>query len=984
MSGPMRLEKGGLIDRSREIRFQFDDRWMGGVAGDTLASALLANGVRLVGRSFKYHRPRGILTAGSEEPNALVEIGKAARRTPNVRATTQELYEGLYAVSQNRFPSLKWDLLEVNDLFAPFLGAGFYYKTFMWPRAFWERLYEPLIRRAAGLGALSAQTNPDPYEKAFAHCDLLVIGAGPTGLMAALTAARAGADVILADEGDRMGGRLLSETITLDGQSGADWVAGVLAELQGMDNVRLMPRTTVTGAYDGGTFGAVERVGLHLAAPAADLPLECFWRITARRAILAAGALERPIAFRDNDRPGVILASAVRSYVNRYAVAPGRKVAVFGTSDDAHRTVADLQAAGVEVVALIDARADATTALDVPFYAGATVTGTEGRLGLRRITVTRAAGSRVIDADCLAVSGGWNPTVHLTCHMNARPVWREDIAAFVPPEGAVPGLTPAGACAGRFSTADCLSDGIAAATEALTALGAKVSPPDLPRTDDAAWRGAALWAVPGKGRAWLDFQNDVTVKDVQQAARENMVSVEHMKRYTTQGMAPDQGKNSNVAALAVLADVTGRAIPETGTTTFRPPYTPVAIATMGAGGQGAGFAPQRYMTSHDASVEKGAPMIEAGLWYRPSYFPRAGERTWREACDREVGHVRHAVGVCDVSTLGKIELHGPDAGAFLDLVYTNTFSTLAPGRTRYGLMLREDGHVMDDGTTACLAEGHYLMTTTTAAAGQVMRHLDFVQQVHAPGMAVRFTSVTEQWAQFAIAGPKALEVVNGFLDTPVDDAALPFMGNCTVTLGGIGGRLFRISFSGERGYELAVPARYGAALFRDLVARAEGLGGGAYGMEALNVLRIEKGFLTHAELHGRTTAFDLGLGKMVSAKKVCVGQRAAARPGLTGPHREQLVGLKPAGAVKQILAGAHLFAERAEAVRENDEGYVTSACYSPTLGTTLGLGFLRNGRARHGEVIRMVDHLRGVETLCEVCDPVFFDPEGGRARGETS
>ncbi len=979
----MRIEGKGRIDVSTPVKFSFDGQGYTGFKGDTLASALLASGVKLVGRSFKYHRPRGVLTAGSEEPNAMVEIGRGAAQVPNVRATVQEIYAGLDAYSQNRMGPLAYDLLSVNDLFPNFLSAGFYYKTFMWPRAFWEKLYEPVIRRAAGLGSLSGKHNPDHYEKAFAHCDILVIGSGPTGLMAALTAALGGADVILCEESNDFGGRLLSEDEEIDGQPGAEWVASMLDALRDTGRVRLMSRTSVTGAYDQGTYGALERVGLHVNGPA-ELPKECFWRINARQAVLAAGALERPLAFPMNDRPGIMMASAVRSYLHRYGVATGRKVTVFATNDDAHRTALDLMASGVEIAGVVDARPDAKAQGDYPLYAGAEVITTKGRKALSEITIRHNGSEQTIATDCLAMSGGWNPTLHMTCHMNSRPVWNEEIAGFVPAEDAVPGLIPAGACKGTYSTAGCLAEGVEAAKQALSALGGKTPEVEIPQASDTVGGSKPLWLVSGKGRAWLDFANDVTSKDIKLAAQEAFTSVEHMKRYTTQGMAPDQGKNSNVAALAVLADVTGRAIPETGTTTFRPPYTPVAIATMGAGGQGAGFAPQRYMTSHDASVEKGAPMIEAGLWYRPSYFPRAGERTWREACDREVGHVRHAVGVCDVSTLGKIELHGPDAGAFLDLVYTNTFSTLAPGRTRYGLMLREDGHVMDDGTTACLAEGHYLMTTTTAAAGQVMRHLDFVQQVHAPGMAVRFTSVTEQWAQFAIAGPKALEVVNGFLDTPVDDAALPFMGNCAVTLGGIGGRLFRISFSGERGYELAVPARYGAALFRDLVARAEGLGGGAYGMEALNVLRIEKGFLTHAELHGRTTAFDLGLGKMVSAKKVCVGQRAAARPGLTGPAREQLVGLKPAGAVKQILAGAHLFAERAEAVRENDEGYVTSACYSPTLGTTLGLGFLRNGRARHGEVIRMVDHLRGVETLCEVCDPVFFDPEGGRARGETS
>jgi methylglutamate dehydrogenase subunit C len=976
----MRVPGRGLIDRDHDVAFSFDGTTYKGFRGDTLASALLANDVRLVGRSFKYHRPRGILTAGSEEPNALVTVGRGAAQTPNVRATQQEIWEGLEAASQNRWPSLERDVLSVNDLLAPFLSAGFYYKTFMWPRAFWERLYEPFIRRAAGLGALSGAHDTGRYDKAFAFCDLLVIGSGPAGLMAALTAARAGADVILAEEDSRAGGRLLAETHEIDGMPGAQWVGSVLNELIGMPNFRLMERTTVTGVYDQGTYGALERVSLH-RAPQGEAPLECFWRIVAKRAVLAGGAHERHIAFRDNDRPGVMAAGAVRAYLNRWGVSPGKTVAVFCNNDDAHRTARDLQAAGVRVAALIDVRPDAAMPRDIPGYAGAVVTGTKGRLGLEEIVIRHGAGERAIRADCLAVSGGWNPAVHLTCHMNGRPVWREDIAAFVPAEGAVPGLHPAGAANGVFSTAGCLADGVRAAAAALDALGLKPPEVGIPKAEDGAYALQPFWQVPGKGRAWLDFQNDVTVKDVALAAQENFRSVEHMKRYTTQGMATDQGKNSNVAALAILADVTGRTIPETGTTTFRPPYTPVSIAAMGAGSYGTGFAPQRFTTSHRASVDRGAPMIEAGLWYRPSYFPRHGETTWREACDREVSMVRNAVGVCDVSTLGKIDIQGKDAAELLDFVYTNTFSTLKVGRVRYGLMLREDGFVMDDGTTARLGEHHFVMTTTTAAAGLVMRHLDFVHQCLKPHLDVRMISVTEHWAQFAVAGPKARELLNAVLDTPIDDAGWPFMSCGEIGVCGVPGRLFRISFSGEHAYEVAVPARYGEGLWRYLVSQAEALGGGPYGMEALSVLRIEKGHITHSEIHGRTTAFDIGMERMVSPKKDCIGKTMAARPGLLGDDREQLVGLKPVGAVKQLTAGAHLFNIGESAIREHDQGYVTSVAYSPTLGSFIALGFLRAGRARHGERIRMVDHLRQVEALCEVCDPVFFDREGERLRG---
>ncbi|KZY04841.1 MULTISPECIES: sarcosine oxidase subunit alpha family protein [unclassified Sulfitobacter] len=978
----MRISGKGRIDRSRPVSFRFDGNRYEGFEGDTVASALLASGVRLMGRSFKYHRPRGVLTAGSEEPNALITTGRGAGRTPNVRATVQEAYSGLEARSQNAWPSLGFDVLAVNDLAAPFLGAGFYYKTFMWPRRFWEAVYEPAIRRAAGLGALSGAHNPDRYERAFAFCDLLVIGAGPTGLMAALTAAEAGADVILADEDFLPGGRLNAETVEVDGKPGHEWAAEVVARLRSMDNVRVMTRTTVTGVYDGGTYGALERVNLHRGDRPETAPLECFWRIVARRAVLAAGGLERPIAFRNNDRPGIMMAGAVRSYLNRWGVSPGRRVTVFGNNDDAHRTAHDLAAAGVHVAALIDARPDIALP-DAPFpvYRGAQVCNSAGRKELESITLQSASGMQTIQTDCLAVSGGWNPTVHLTCHLNGRPVWQPDIQAFVPDAGAVPGLRAAGACNGVFSTRACLGAGAEAAAEALEALGKKGAGLSVPEAEDADYALSPLWAVAGRGRAWLDFQNDVSVKDIKQAAEENFRSVEHMKRYTTQGMATDQGKNSNVAALAVLADATGRGIAETGITTFRPPYVPVSIAAMGAGAQGKGFAPERFTTSHAQSRRMGAPMIEAGLWYRPSFFPRSGETTWRQSCDREVGFVRNAVGVCDVSTLGKIDIKGPDAAKLLDFVYTNVFSTLKVGRVRYGLMLREDGHVLDDGTCARLGETHYVMTTTTAAAGAVMRHLEFVTQCLHPEWAVAFTSVTEHWAQFAVAGPESRKLVNDLMKEEIDDAGWPFMACGEVEVMGAAGRLFRISFSGEHAYEIAVPARYGASLFRELVSRAEALGGGAYGMEALNVLRIEKGHITHSEIHGRTTAFDIGMERMVSDKKDCIGKTMAERPGLQDEERERLVGLRPVGAVKQLTAGAHLFEREAEAVRENDQGYITSVAFSPDVGSFIGLGFVKGGPERMGEVLRMVDHLRELEAEVEICSPVFVDPEGGRTRG---
>ena len=821
-------------------------------------------------------------------------VGREATASPNTRATVQEAFDGLNAVSQNRWPALGLDLMAANDLLAPLIGAGFYYKTFMWPAAFWERVYEPLIRRAAGLGRLSGAPDPDACEKAFAFCDLLVIGAGPAGLMAALVAGRAGVRVILADEDFLPGGRLNAERLEVGGELGSDWAAQTAAELGALPNVRLMPRTTVTGAYDGGIYGALERVAEHVAARPEGAPLQCFWRIAARRAVLASGALERPVAFPMNDRPGVMLAGAVRTYLNRWAVAP-RRAAIFTTNDDGWRTAADLAATGVEVVALVDARPDVSLPAG-PWrgLAGGAVVGTRGRTGIRAVLVRHNGRIDEVPADCLAVAGGWNPALHLTCHLGGRPVWDDALAAFVPVSGAVPGLRAVGAAAGAFSTHAALGGGAAAAIAALAELGVAGPRIGLPQAEDAPTAVAAFWQVRGKGgRAWIDLQNDVTVKDVELAAQEGFASAEQMKRYTTLGMATDQGKTGGITGLAVLAELTGRSVAEMGPTTFRPPYEPIPIAALGAGGTGHGFAPQRFPPAHDAITALGAPLTEAGLWYRPRWFPAAGENDWRAGCEREVLMVRGAVGVCDVSTLGKIDVQGADAAMFLDRIYANTVSTLAVGRVRYGLMLREDGFVMDDGTVARLEAEHFLADHDDRGrrgrdgAPRILPAVPLATARRPGGAGDRAMGAGGG------GGTAVARAARRALAAPIDDAALPFMACGTAEVTGVAARLFRISFSGERGYELAVPARYGGALFALLAERARGLGGGPYGLEALNVLRIEKGLLTHAELHGRTTADDLGLGRMVAAGKDCIGKAGAARPALKAPGREQLVGLRP-------------------------------------------------------------------------------------------
>ncbi|HET6467729.1 MAG TPA: sarcosine oxidase subunit alpha [Geminicoccaceae bacterium] len=1004
MSGAWRLPEGGRIDRDRPLRFNFDGRPYQGFAGDTLASALLANGVHLVARSFKYHRPRGIMTAGSEEPSALVQIDRGGGRTdPNQRATQVELVHGLSAFSQNRWPSLERDVGAVNDRLAAVLPAGFYYKTFMWPPAFWTKVYEPRIRAAAGLGTAPTAPDPDRYLHRHAHCDVLVIGAGPAGLMAALSAGRTGARVILADEHPEPGGALLGTgpDTAIDGRPPLEWVAAARAELTGLPEVTVLPRATVAGYYDHNYLTVLERVTDHLAEASADLPRQRLWRVRAKQVVLAAGAIERPLVFADNDRPGIMLAGAARMYLNRWAARVGDRAVLFTNNDTAYAAALDLHAGGVGIESVIDVRpapdgplVERAREAGIRVRTGSVVIGTAGRRRVREAWVAPldaggglAPGRSVrLACDCLLVSGGWNPTVHLFSQSRGRLRFDERIAAFVPGEAAQP-VQAAGACNGSFRLRDCLAEGAAAGARAAEAAGFRAAPPDIPEITETPSDGLLpLWLVPSsraahRTRAFVDFQNDVTAKDLRLAVAEGFRSIEHVKRYTTTGMGTDQGKTSNVNALAIVAATLGQPIEAVGTTTFRPPYTPVGFGALVGASRGPLFDPVRTTPTHAWAEAQGAVFEDVGQWKRAWYFPRAGE-DMAAAVARECRAVREAVGIFDASTLGKIDLQGPDSAEFLNRVYTNAWTRLEVGRCRYGLMLRDDGMVMDDGVTARLGSDRFHMTTTTGGAGRVFAWLEEWLQCEWPELRVFCTSVTEQWAAIALAGPRARDVLAA-AGTTIDlgREAFPHLAVREGEVAGMPARVFRISFSGEPAFEVNVPAGCGEALWERLWEAGRPFGITPYGTEAMHVLRAEKGYIiVGQETDGTTTPTDLGMDWILAKSKAdFIGKRGLARADLRKPDRRQLVGLLTGEPWTVLEQGAQSLAARDDAIPARMIGHVTSSYRSPTLGRSIALALVEGGRARLGQSL-FVPMPDGVIEV-EVVRPVFFDPENQRLDG---
>jgi sarcosine oxidase subunit alpha len=998
VSGTMRSPAGGRIDRTTTVSFTFDGQALRGHPGDTLASALLANGIHLMGRSFKYHRPRGVLGAGAEEPNALVSVSRGCNRvTPNLRATQVELYEGLVAISQNRWPSLGFDVGAVNDLVPNVLNAGFYYKTFMAPAGAWAKLYEPLIRRAAGLGVAPAGPDPDTYAQRHAFCDVLVVGSGAAGLAAALAASQHGARVILCEEGPELGGGLLDERqATIDGMPAADWLQTTVATLAARKNVTLLRRTQAFGYYAQNFVGLSQRLTDHLAVPPPAMPRERLWKVRAREVVLATGAIERPLVFPDNDRPGIMLASAARTYANRYGVRPGSRAVIFAADDSAYGAAVDLRDAGVEIAAIADLRREPSSAMMEALAHGfgvlpATVLiGTTGRNRVSGARLGRLGPSGevretgTIACDLIVMAGGWTPTVNLFSQSRGKLRFDETAQVFVPGPPAQ-AQRSAGAANGTHGIEACLREGWTAGIEAAGNVPSADNPASQV-TGEIPPAGGFHGAVPHpfaphSVKAFVDFQNDVTAKDIGLAVREGFRSIEHVKRYTTTGMATDQGRTSNMNALSIAATTMGTPIPQVGLTTFRPPCTPVTFGSFAGHARGDLFDPVRRTPMHDWAVAKGAVFEDVGHWKRARYFPLDKE-DMDAAVARECRAVRASAGLFDASTLGKIEVVGPDAAAFMNLIYTNPWTKLEPGRCRYGLMLNEAGFVMDDGVVGRMGPDRFHVTTTTGGAARVLHHMEDYRQTEFPHLKVWLTSTTEQWAVIAVQGPKAREIIAPLVEgIDLSREAMPHMSVSEGRICGVPTRLFRMSFTGELGFEINVPASQGAMVWEAVWNAGQAHGLTLYGTEAMHVLRAEKGYIiVGQETDGTVTPGDLGLDWAIGkAKPDFVGKRGLQRPDLVAAGRKQLVGLSTADPKVLLEEGAQITQSPAPPPGTGALGHVTSAYHSDAAGRSIALALVADGRNRLGETLHVP--MPGGAVPVIVVKPIFHDPEGSLLDG---
>ncbi len=997
MSQKYRLDNIGYINRDKKISFTFNGKKYFGYEGDTLASALLANGIHLVGRSFKYHRPRGFFGAGVDEPNAKVQLYKGAKTEPNANATEVELVEGLIVKSQNCWPSVSFDFGAINNLFQKFFPAGFYYKTFMWPKSFWYKVYEPIIRKAAGLGVAPLKPDPDRYEHKYEYCDVLIAGSGPSGLASALAAAKNGARVILAEDKSRFGGSLLVDEVTIGNKKGKEWADEAISQLKSMPNVIVKNRSQVFGYYDHNMMVMFERTRDHIENPNKFTPRQKLWYIRAKEIVISTGSLERPLIFGNNDRPGILLSSAAKEYLKVYGVLVGRKPIIFTNNDSAYDTAIEFKKNGINPL-VVDTRTNSDSSviseaknlnIDIKFSHG--IANTKGHLKVNSATIGKFNSDKSsyenleeVSCDCICVSGNWTPTVHLSSQSGNKLKFNETIDAFIPSQSRQKEST-IGSANGSFTLKQALEDGFNKGFELSNKITNKNSKSTAPTSNERSYgEHDKFWCMPlpknKHYKRFVDFQNDVAVSDIELAVREGFRSIEHVKRYTTLGMATDQGKTSNLNGLQLVSNIEGKIVPEVGHTTFRPPYTAVTIGTIVGREVGKHYRPTRKSPMHEWHEKNNAVFVDAGLWLRPRYYKQDNE-SLEEAAKREANNVRKNVGVCDVTSLGKIDIKGPDTAEFLNRIYTNAWMKLPVGKARYGVMLREDGIVFDDGTTTRISENHFHMTTTTAQAVNVLAHLEYYLQVVWPELNVNVLSTTEQWAGAALAGPNSRELLSKlFPETNILNEALPFMGYKESDLFDVPARIFRISFSGELAYEINVESSYGTFMWEKIIEFGQEMNIEPYGTEALSTLRIEMGHVAGSELDGRTIPYDVSLEGMLSKKKDFIGKRSLTREAFLNPKREKVVGVIPLDKKTTIPEGSHLVKDGNASSPNPKLGHVSASCWSVEYNNPFSLAIIQDGKNRIGEKLYAVSPLNNKNIAVEIVSSHYVDPKGERVR----
>ena len=997
MEQEFRLKKEGLINRNKLIKFKFNGKNYSGYEGDTLASALLANGIHLIGRSFKYHRPRGFFGAGVDEPNAKLQVKINGYSEPNINATEIELVEGLSASSQNCWPSVNFDIGAINNFLNKLFPAGFYYKTFMWPKSFWYRVYEPFIRKAAGLGVASLEKDNERYDHKYEYCDLLVTGSGPAGLSSAYAAAKNGAKVILAEDKPRFGGSLLTDNVTIDNLSGKEWANKIISELKAMPNVIVKNRSQVFGYYDHNMMVMFEKTGDHLEKKSKFTPRQRLWYIRAKEVLLSTGSIERPIVFGNNDTPGVFLSAAAKEYMKVYGVLIGKRPVIFTNNDSAYETAIEFKKNGVNPI-ILDTREnqnseliDEARNLDIDIKFSYAVINANGYKKVKSATIGKLNKNKdsfenieTINCDCICVSGFWTPTVHLASQSGNKLKFSEKIDAFIPDKSKQKEHS-IGASNGSFTLKETIESGFKLGSEVSKNITKKDEQVQIPKSNEPKYSSHdKFWCSPlpkGKNyKRFVDFQNDVAVSDIEVALREGYRSIEHVKRYTTLGMATDQGRTSNLNGLQLVANVEKKIVPQVGHTTFRPPFTPVTIGTLVGREIGKEYMPTRKTPMHSWHEKNNAVWVDAGAWKRPRYYKRGNENLF-EASKREAKNVREHVGICDVTTLGKIDIKGPDAAEFLNRVYTNARLKLPVGKARYGVMLREDGIVMDDGTTTRISENHYHMTTTTAQAANVLSHLEYYLQIVWPELNVNVVSTTEQWAGAALAGPKSRDVLSKlFPDLDVTNEGLPFMGYTEGKLFGIDAKIFRISFSGELAYEINVKSDNGLFMWEKIIEIGKEFNMQPYGTEALSTLRIEMGHVAGPELDGRTIPYDVSLDGMVSKKKDFIGKRSLQKEAFTRDDRQKIVGLVPLDKKSSIPEGSHLVENKNAKYPIPKLGHVSSSCWSVENNNPFSLAIIKDGKNMIGQKLFAMSPLKNKIIPVEIVSSHYVDPKGERVR----